>query len=161
MTSFAAIYRGRVGLGDRYLALVRDAQEKRDIEYAAALKIERTWRRHRARQQQARRNRMATIIQRTFRKHQARILVECLRVEKAHAERLAYFNIMATRIQKLWRGYNSRRKGNVAGPEPAVVQAPSVFQPAGLTGDRAVTGAVGRFLKDASRNKVELPGFVH
>ena len=37
------------------------------------------------------------------------MLVQCLRVEKARAERVAYFNLMAKKIQKVWRGYDSRR----------------------------------------------------
>jgi DUF2075 family protein len=36
-------------------------------------------------------------------------LLQCLHVEKAREQRIAYFNKMATRIQGEWRGYDFRR----------------------------------------------------
>jgi hypothetical protein len=45
-------------------------------------------------------------IQKRFRKSLATIAVRCLRVEK---ERIAFFNKMATEIQRCWRGYDFRR----------------------------------------------------
>lgn len=156
MTSFAELYRNRVGLSERYYALVRDAQKHREEEYAAAVKIERAWRRHRTRQEIARRHRMATVIQTAFRRYQARVYVECLRVEKARSERIAYFNFMATRIQKTWRGYNSRRKGNVEGA-PLGPAPPSIFQPPALTSDRTVMAAVVGFVRQLERTKKEMP----
>lgn len=109
MAAFAQFYRDRDTLSDRYFKLIEEAQEKRELEFNAAVKIQRLWRRHRARQERAHRNKMAIIIQKMVRKHQAKVLVQCLRVEKARFERIAYFNLMATKIQKVWRGYDSRR----------------------------------------------------
>ena len=109
MASFAEIHRSRAGIEDRYFAMVEDAQANREKEYAAALTLQCAWRRYRLNCKRRHRNRMATLIQTAFRKHQARMLVRCLRVEKARAERTAYFNLMAQKIQKVWRGFNSRR----------------------------------------------------
>ena len=109
MAAFAQFYRDRETLSDRYFKMIEEAQANREVEYNAAMRIQKAWRRHRGRQELAYRNKMATIIQKMVRKHQAKTLVQCLRVEKARSERIAYFNLMATKIQKVWRGYDSRR----------------------------------------------------
>jgi hypothetical protein len=109
MTSFARILRNRFAIADRFMDYVKAAEENREREHNAALRIQQCWQRHRRRQRLAFERRMATLIQKHFRGFQARILVECLAVEKARADRAAYFKTNATKIHKTWRGYRVRR----------------------------------------------------
>ncbi|OHS96279.1 IQ calmodulin-binding motif family protein [Tritrichomonas foetus] len=109
MAAFAEFYRHRNSIADKYFAMIEEAQKHRESEFMAAIRIQMAWKAHVRRQKLAKRNKMATIIQRNFRMHQAHILVQCLRVEKAKTERIAYFNAQATKIQKCWRGFDSRR----------------------------------------------------
>jgi myosin heavy subunit len=109
MSSFGRIYRERLQITDKFFSFLQDAQAKRETEFKSALVIKRAWRLHRAREDAERRNRMAIKIQKRFRKYLATIAVRCLRVEKARAARIAFFNKMATEIQRCWRGYDFRR----------------------------------------------------
>jgi myosin heavy subunit len=109
MAAFAEIYRQRSSITDKYFQVIEQAQANRGREYRAAVLIRETWRSYRERKQREDENEKAILIQKMYRKHQARILVQCMRVEKARADRIAYFNLMATKIQKVWRGFDSRR----------------------------------------------------
>jgi myosin heavy subunit len=109
MAAFGQIYRERLQITDKYFSFLQEAQANREKEFNSALLIKRAWRRHRARQDAEHRNRMAIKIQKRYRKYLATIAVRCLRVEKARAERIAFFNKMATKIQRYWRGYDFRR----------------------------------------------------
>lgn len=109
MSAFADFYRQRNTLTDKYFAVIEEAQQNREKEFMAAIRIRLAWKSYQLKRKRAKRNQMATIIQRTFRKHQAQVLVQCLRVEKAREERIAFFNREAMKIQRLWRGFDSRR----------------------------------------------------
>jgi hypothetical protein len=109
MAAFGQIYRERLQITDKFFSFLQDAQTKRETEFKSGLMIKRAWRRHRGRQDAEHRNRMVIKIQKRFRKYLATIAVRCLRVEKARAERIAFFNKMATEIQRCWRGYDFRR----------------------------------------------------
>jgi myosin heavy subunit len=109
MSAFAEIYRERGSITEKYFKIIETAQANRAREYQAALRIRRAWTAYRRRKDLQHRHAMAVLIQKMFRKHQSRVLVRCLQVEKARADRVAYFNAMATKIQKVWRGFDTRR----------------------------------------------------
>lgn len=109
MSAFAEFFRERGTIIDRYFKYVEEAQNNREVEFAAAMRIKRAWKNYLTRKRIAHENAMANKIQNVFRMHQAKMLVRCLRVEKARAERIAYFNAMAMKIQRVWRGFDSRR----------------------------------------------------
>jgi hypothetical protein len=109
MVSFAQVYRDRGLIADKFFALVEDAQNNRAKEFTAAIKIQLIWRIHRRRLSRAHEHKMASLIQKRWRKMRAGSLLLCLRVEKAREQRVAYFNKMATEIQRVWRGYDFRR----------------------------------------------------
>ena len=109
MASFAEFYRQRNTLTDKYFEKIEEAQKNRKKEFMAAIRIQLTWKSYQLKRKLANRNEKAIIIQRNFRMHQAQVLVQCLRVEKARNERILYFNQQAQKIQRVWRGYDSRR----------------------------------------------------
>ena len=109
MTSFAAIYRARKTISNEYFRAIQDAQEARQIEYDAAMKIKKAWKKYQYVQSCKHRTHMATKIQNVFRRFLAKREVNCLRVEQARAKRIKFFNDSATKIQRMWRGYEARR----------------------------------------------------
>jgi hypothetical protein len=109
MASFAQIYRERTQIAEKYFTLVEEAQKSRSKEFIAAIRIQLIWRIYRRRISRAHEHKMAVVIQKRWRKTRANSLLQCLRVEKAREQRIAYFNKMATEIQRVWRGYDFRR----------------------------------------------------
>jgi hypothetical protein len=110
MAAVADLYRKRFDIADKYFKLIEKAQARREVEYHAARRIKSAWLRHHARQALAGENKMALRIQKVFRQRQARLFVEFLKYEKSRNCRVIYFNIMARRLQSLWRGYEVRSK---------------------------------------------------
>ncbi|OHT07848.1 hypothetical protein TRFO_23793 [Tritrichomonas foetus] len=105
MTSFLEIFQQRNSIADHYFDLIAKAQDRREIEYQSAIKIQCAFRRFVFRQKLAERNQKAIIIQRTYRMNRAKELMKCLKVQKACEARMLYFNQMATKIQKVWRQF--------------------------------------------------------
>ena len=109
MTWYTAILNQRNSLEEKYFKAVEDAQQNAEKEFKASETIRRAWRDYKKRLFQKKRNEAALLIQNTWRMHQATQFVRILRAEKYRKEREDYFNLMASKIQKVWRGYYDRK----------------------------------------------------
>jgi hypothetical protein len=110
MAAHVEFYRKRYAIADDYYALIKEVQLHQEHEYRAAQSIKKAWARHRERQALALRNRMALRIQKVVRRWLARILLEYLKCQRNRKANRMYFNIMASKLQSLWRGYQTRNK---------------------------------------------------
>ena len=109
MTWFSAIFQNKKSLEEKYFAKVEQAQENAEKEYKSALVIKRAWKNYKNRLLNKKRNEAALLIQCIWRMHAATVKVRVLRSEKYREEREKYFNDMAIKIQKTWRGYFDRK----------------------------------------------------
>ena len=109
MTWFKAILDNRTSIEDNYFKAIESAQENAEKEFLAAETIRRAWRNYKKRIFNKKQNEAALIIQNTWRMHRAVGYVRILRAEKYRDEREKYFNLMASKIQKVWRGYYDRK----------------------------------------------------
>lgn len=109
MTSYAEIYRNKESIIDKFYEMVAEAEENRQKEYKAAVKIQSVVRMYNQKLNLKKMNEAALKIQRNWRMHFAKTAVMILRVEKAQYERTEFFNEMARKIQRTWRGYHARK----------------------------------------------------
>ncbi|EAX85168.1 IQ calmodulin-binding motif family protein [Trichomonas vaginalis G3] len=108
MTAFGRLFRGRNSIIDLYFKEIDEAEENCEKEFNAAVKIQKIWRDYFQRRNLRRLHEKATLIQSCWRRHMAKFYVMQLREEKYSNERMDFFNEMASKIQKRWRGYYTR-----------------------------------------------------
>jgi len=87
----------------------RTSEEQRRREFHAAVKIQSWFRATKVRAYLRFLNHSATTIQRHFRGHKGREIHRQLVREHLAKLRRDYYNAQATQIQKVWRGYYTRR----------------------------------------------------
>lgn len=92
-----------------YFAAVRETEDARRDENWAACTIARVWKGYFARKYIAYINEQACTIQRIYRGYVGRIVCERKRQDKIHAIEREYYDSCAVKIQKLFKGYLSRR----------------------------------------------------
>ncbi|XP_072031080.1 spermatogenesis-associated protein 17-like [Amphiura filiformis] len=85
------------------------AEERREEEFVACVKIQAWFRAVRVRAYFKHLNRCATIIQKVWRGHLGRALFRIMIRNQVLIMRRNLYNAMATRIQKIWRGYYTRK----------------------------------------------------
>ncbi|KAG5182252.1 hypothetical protein JKP88DRAFT_164883 [Tribonema minus] len=109
MADFMAIYKGRAALVDE----ARRRQQERDAaapqERNAAVSVQRIFRGKRVRDRHKVLNEAVTKIARLFRGHRVRVRAAALMVARREAELQAVFHYHARSIQRLIRGFVSRR----------------------------------------------------
>lgn len=93
----------------KYYDKQRDAEEHRTHETAAAIKIQRLWRGYIARKYLAFLHEQATTIKRVWRGYRGRLLARAMREYEKEVMYQDYYNTMATKIQKTFRGFLSRK----------------------------------------------------
>ena len=108
MATFGRIFKKRKTIIDEFYSMVDEAEENREIEEKAAIKIQKVWKGCYARKELQVLNEKATKIQSIWRMYSCKRLVQIMRVQKATNEREHYYDEQATKIQKLWRGYFAR-----------------------------------------------------
>ena len=108
MATFGRIFKKRKNIIQEFYALVDDAEENREIEEKAAIKIQKMWRGTFARKQLAYYNEKAIIIQKVWRMYYCKLCVRILREQKTSNERKAFYDQKATIIQRTWRGFFTR-----------------------------------------------------
>ena len=109
MAWYREILNQRTAIEENFFKAVEEAQQNAEKEFKAAETIRRAWRNYKKRIFQRKQNEAALLIQNTWRMHQAYRYVNILRAEKYQNQREQYFNLMATKIQKVWRGYYDRK----------------------------------------------------
>lgn len=109
MSSFASYFRERGKLITNYFASIEEAQRNRYIEHKSAVLIQSHWRGLAVRKNMKRLNNAAVIIQKRWRQYSNELKYRCLKVQKETDERTNFFNLMAAKIQKSWRGFYTRK----------------------------------------------------
>jgi hypothetical protein len=94
---------------DTYFKLQGVAEERRDIEYQAVIKMQSIFRMYRARKRFKVQLRGAVEFQRCIRGYIGRIMFMREQEEKAKLLRMAFFNAQAVVVQRVFRGYISRK----------------------------------------------------
>jgi len=111
MTHFQKLWDKRLNeVYDAYFTSAREAEAARPREYRACVKIQALFRGYSVRKKLFKEMDAAVNIQRVFRGYITRLDYEKKLKEKERKERMAYFDRNATLIQKIWRGYISRKK---------------------------------------------------
>eukprot|EP01116_Phalansterium_solitarium_P011032 TRINITY_DN26642_c0_g1_i1.p1 TRINITY_DN26642_c0_g1~~TRINITY_DN26642_c0_g1_i1.p1 ORF type:complete len:265 (+),score=49.71 TRINITY_DN26642_c0_g1_i1:80-874(+) len=110
MTSFITLWNKRLSVVlTEYFIATNAAEDNRSLEYRSSIKIQSAWRGHVVRKDLNGKRRAATAIQRAFRGYRGRLeFDEALRA-KFRREREEYFFNAASLVQKMWRGYISRK----------------------------------------------------
>ncbi|KAI9202876.1 uncharacterized protein BJ171DRAFT_426063 [Polychytrium aggregatum] len=96
-------------IADEFFVAARDAELHYHEEYDAAVTIQKAWRGYATRRWKSELRGVALQIQRIYRGYIGRNSFEKKALEKNHAKRMKMYNAMATNIQKIWRGYYSRK----------------------------------------------------
>jgi len=110
MTSFQKLWEKRRNhVYDAYFTSAKEAEEARPREYEACVKIQSVYRGYTVRKKLRKERAAAENIQRIYRGYIARVDYEYMLRAKEKRERMAYFDRNATIIQKIWRGYYSRK----------------------------------------------------
>eukprot|EP00899_Mesostigma_viride_P021904 jgi/Mesvir1/29715/Mv00948-RA.1 len=109
MATAAVLRADKEHLIDMYFERTRVAEECRQRETAAAIRIQSVWRGVMVREELRRLHRTATLIQRMYRGHLGRDRADVARREYNRRMRTQYFNHAAGTIQRWYRGYHSRK----------------------------------------------------
>lgn len=109
MATFVRLMESRGKVVDQLFEKKRDAEDQRNKEFLAALKIQCWFRGTKVRAYLRFLHYCATTIQRHFRGHKGREIYRRIVQEKVTKMRIDFFNKQATLIQKLWRGYYIRK----------------------------------------------------
>ncbi|KAL2913652.1 hypothetical protein HK105_206812 [Polyrhizophydium stewartii] len=107
--AFAKIWQRRSDTVDEFFALSRDAETNRQREYDAAAMIQKHWRRHVCLTYFRTLKTLTLRIQRVFRGYRGRKRAAKIAIQLGHERRMRFYNSMATKIQKVWRGWLSRK----------------------------------------------------
>lgn len=110
MSAFGILFRNRNSLFKQYFDMIDEAEENGEKEFNAAVKIQKVWRGHSERKKIKHLNECATVIQSIWRRHLAKVAVAILRQDKISNERMSFYNEMAMKIQRSWRGYYTRTR---------------------------------------------------
>ncbi|XP_071079751.1 spermatogenesis-associated protein 17-like [Haliotis cracherodii] len=86
-----------------------EAEEQREAEYVAAVKVQAWFRGTRSRSYLGFLNKCATSVQKTWRGYLGRQYYRQLVKNSVFIMKLNHYNAMATKIQKVWRGYYVRK----------------------------------------------------
>ncbi|KAK5666657.1 hypothetical protein QVD99_006720 [Batrachochytrium dendrobatidis] len=109
--AFSKIWRQRsTAIVDDYFQWASDADENSQQEYDAAATIQKYWRRYVCRTYFLTLSALALRIQRVFRGHLGRVKAAKIAVELSRQRRIKFYSDMVTKIQKVWRGWSSRKK---------------------------------------------------
>ncbi|XP_041469362.1 spermatogenesis-associated protein 17-like [Lytechinus variegatus] len=87
----------------------KDAEEQRDIEYKAVVRVQAWFRGQRVRAYILHLHRCATILQKVWRGYLGRRVYRAMIKQLMLVMRMKYYNKMATLIQKIWKGYYTRK----------------------------------------------------
>lgn len=110
MNAFQKLWERRISeVYDAYFASAREAEAARPREYEACVRIQAFYRGYASRKLLHKERDAAKNIQRVFRGYMARLEYEQRLKAKEKRERMAFFDRNATVIQKMWRGYYSRK----------------------------------------------------
>ncbi|KAI9217274.1 hypothetical protein BC828DRAFT_265865 [Blastocladiella britannica] len=108
---FATIWARRdVDFDAAFAAFTVEASAVRAVEYQAAVKIQRCWRRFTLRHWRSHLSLTVTVIQRAFRGFLGRKRLAEILQQRVRTAQRAWYDDMATRVQKVWRGYYSRTR---------------------------------------------------
>ncbi|KAG5457217.1 MAG: hypothetical protein BJ554DRAFT_2825 [Olpidium bornovanus] len=94
---------------DEYFVYLAAANQHREREYNACCVIQRTWHRYKTRGWMRYLLEAVITIQKHWRAYSAKKKAEQLVQKRSLARRMMVYNDMANRIQKIWRGYYSRK----------------------------------------------------
>ncbi|KAM7436053.1 spermatogenesis-associated protein 17 [Porites harrisoni] len=109
MATFITLMESRRNVVDQLFQKQRDAEDQRQKEFQAALKIQSWFRGTKVRAYFKFLHHCATTIQRHFRGHKGREIHRHLVQEKLTNMRVDFYNKHATIIQKFWRGFYVRK----------------------------------------------------
>ncbi|KAL9959002.1 hypothetical protein ACROYT_G036083 [Oculina patagonica] len=109
MATFVALMESRRKVVEQLYEEKRDAEEQRNREFQAALKIQCWFRGTKVRAYLKFLHFCATTIQRHFRGHKGREIYRRLVQENLAKMRIDFYNRQATIIQKFWRGFYIRK----------------------------------------------------
>ncbi|KAI8928264.1 hypothetical protein BC831DRAFT_449110 [Entophlyctis helioformis] len=92
-----------------FFRLSKDAEDNRKREYEAAAIIQRHWRGYVCRTYFSSLTSLALRLQKTIRGYRGRLKAAEIAIDLSRKRRFRFYNGMATKIQRVWRGYISRK----------------------------------------------------
>lgn len=107
--SFAELFDSKDNIISLFYERIKESEPNKKVEYDAAVKIQRCWRGVTTRRVLKRMNNAALVIQKCVRKHFAGKAMLIAKFEKDATERSDYYNFQAKQIQRVWRGFYSRK----------------------------------------------------
>ncbi|XP_028402897.1 spermatogenesis-associated protein 17-like [Dendronephthya gigantea] len=109
MATFIRLQLASSSIKDELFRKLREAERNRKTEYDSAVRIQSWFRGIKVRSYLRFLHHCATVIQRHYRGHLDRIWHQKIVQNAVVQMRERYYNSMATKIQKLWRGYHTRK----------------------------------------------------
>jgi len=97
------------GLEEEHFLLTREADDKREGDFAAARRIQSCWRSYWVRRNLKKLGKAAVVIEKSYRGHLGRTRCHLKAQQVAADARAKHFAYAATEIQRSWKGYFSRK----------------------------------------------------
>ena len=109
ISSFAELFDNKDSIISLFYERIDESELNKKIEHDAAVKIQRCWRGMASRRVLRKMSNAALVIQRCARRHFAGKVMLLARVDKSDKERRDFYDFQARQIQRVWRGFYSRK----------------------------------------------------
>lgn len=109
LMSYEELWEGRRDVIKDYFNALREYERMRPIENASAVCVQQYFRAYKVRDDLETQRKAAIMIQKTWRGFLGKRRIKVIRSHQNYEKWMKHYHFYATQIQKIWRGYDSRK----------------------------------------------------